>query len=326
MHTTPIHAEMRGKVLLFGEHLIFHGASALGLPLPNVLKAVVCVDGKQLRFKKRDVVLRKFLEHISVVCRTEHLKVPTASIELTSSIPKQSGFGSSAALSTALASCILQYNGHAQYCTQYTIDSSTKNVAEEHATLWRLATLFEDFFHSPSSGIDTALSMQESALVLERVRDTNTQGRFPSFHCYQSHIHLAVVAASYPRSTQVAALIARAQSALQRVEYISKLIADSNRAIALLTKQDIQEKHTEEFSILVESIHTTLRDIGLSSDVLEHALQCAIRAGAIAAKMSGAGGGGALVCFCGNSKQALVVADALRDTKDVREVIVSLCT
>ncbi|HUI26115.1 MAG TPA: hypothetical protein VL403_08535, partial [Candidatus Kryptonia bacterium] len=88
----------------------------------------------------------------------------------------------------------------------------------------------------------------------------------------------------------------------QRFDEISWLVADAERALA---RGDL-----DELGMLMNTNHGLLYGLGVSSDELESMVTLARFHGALGAKLTGGGGGGAIICLCGEGRESLIQAFA----------------
>lgn len=302
-----LHGASCGKLLLFGEHLVFHRSPAFGIPLPLGLEAqcTASFSNEELSIVSDTAVRPEFIAHIRAVSNKEGLAVPGGTIAIQSKIPVGSGWGSSAALCTALAAIILQYNS-----------KTTTNTA-----CWHLAHQLEQYFHTPASGIDTAISSFSCSLLLLPTDAATAGASIPALQAIPRSTSWQIVTGVVPRIDTCAELIERAAKTLKETAQLQSLKKLNQKAIDLL----LEEKTIlapEHFAKTVESIQQHLTDLGLSTSSAQRAIKTALETGASAAKLSGAGGGGAFVCFCSNRKTALRVQQQLTQLPDLQNVMI----
>jgi phosphomevalonate kinase len=196
-------------------------------------------------------------------------------VTIDSAIPVGLGFGSSAALCIAVtkAAVTLQY---------------ANNRVPSHSALWTWAHGAESLFHGTPSGIDTGLALFRG-LYSFRPRPPRLPGisRLDGFP-----LHLVVGAV--PRSVSAKRLIGEVREhMLSGARATSRSLRDlgdiANQAIGILKKGDARK--TSDLGVLAVRAHNALKDLGLSSPVLDDLLERGRSAGALGGKVSGAGGG-----------------------------------
>ncbi len=155
-----------GKILLFGEHLIFRGLTAIGMPIRQCMYTKNDNNDKRKELKKFAIELYSnmsgtekensiilpgdFYVYLNDLCEKQKLLLPKRILVIQSDIPCGCGLGSSAALSCILSHMLLEHN----------------NMSIELKNIWHLAHDIEHYFHSPAFGVDTALSAYNRDLYI----------------------------------------------------------------------------------------------------------------------------------------------------------------
>ena len=315
-----------GKLILFGEHLVFYNSSVLGIPLPLYLEATFCYEDaqKQKNNKASKFYLISdyqidphFVELIYKVCTQNNISIPNSTVYIKSTIPIGSGYGSSAALCVALARGILHYN---KYCKKLVnINTCTQQTEISNQDIWYFAHSLEQFFHNPSSGIDTALCTYEQALLLHPYTVSNITQKYDNLQKHsikekiyeipKFNIHLLnfvsprnhclyIVSAVVQRERPTKEIIAYVKEQLQNSSKIQILQQLHNTALDQLilyytfhsteTLRDIFNYRL--FANTVESLQQQLYNLGLCTLSMQKAMNIAMKSGSIATKLSGAGG------------------------------------
>jgi mevalonate kinase len=155
------HSEHRypAKLLLFGEHLLLRGATALAVPVPAFGGAWMRTEGDKPPFAAE---LRRFAEWLSEADfdRDRLLRDLHDGWYFASDIPQGYGLGSSGALCAAI----------------YTDYARQPHAADTPAGLAALKTLFgqmEGYFHGQSSGIDPLTSYVGQPLLVQQQHDVS---------------------------------------------------------------------------------------------------------------------------------------------------------
>ena len=272
-------ARALGKVILLGEHAVVYGSPAIALALSVGARA--SADRAALSSlslgRQRQVIgksasegepaARAFAELLAVLGASN----VAASAEL--DLPAGAGLGASAALGVALARAVAGLNGW---------DPSAQTRIAEAALAW------EQVFHGNASGIDTAVAEHGGCLWFTR-RD----GPSP-------------LAPARPLSV-IAAQVEPGQSTRRMVEGVAlSRQRDPGRVdawlttIAQLTEQArsaILAGDLGQLGQLMRQNHEILVDLGVSTAGLNQAVQRALDAGALGAKLTGAGGGGCVLAL-----------------------------
>ena len=289
-----------GKLILFGEHAAVYGHLAVGVTLPQ--STVASLEGPNAADWDLDALPVEDREAVRRVLGRVEASLPAlgargrCAVHLQSSVPRKAGFGSSAALCGAVARAALARAGE---------DANNLPGA------WAIAHEAERLFHGTPSGVDTGLSLLGGTCVL-RPRPPG----LPEHHLIPRRgIHLVVGAVQ--RDAACAALVgglADRMSAGDKVvrEAIGELGALAESAAGIL--QADAPDSAAAMGSLADRAMAALRGIGLSTPDLEVVLEAAGRAGALGAKLSGAGGGGAFYAVARDADSALAIGARITST------------
>ncbi len=295
-----------GKLLLFGEHAAVFGYPAVGVSLDRGLRiSVTPADGISIRLARPaggDVAagLSAFAAFVADTLGSPADDGPVSpaggAITVDSDLPISSGFGSSAALCTAIAEWSLpdpQVSGH------------------DRSAVWRRAHRLEAFFHGTPSGIDTGLS----SLGGVRTFRFSTPGALPESAALSADLPALVVGA-IPRERSTRDLVAGVRSRLSTEPSTVRPIFDRLGALAdaAIGELAAERNHAAGMAPLVADAHHLLRDLGVSTPLTDGIIDRGVRAGALAGKLSGAGGGGAFYLVCPDAEVAARVAADLDGT------------
>jgi mevalonate kinase len=91
--------------------------------------------------------------------------------------------------------------------------------------------------------------------------------------------------------------------------------------IANEAREAIESGDTDELGLLMDSNHELLIEMGVSSRHLDDLVETARLAGAMGAKLSGAGVGGHMIALVEDEDSGTTVAAALRDAGAVRVIL-----
>jgi mevalonate kinase len=294
-----------GKLLLFGEHAAVYGYPAVGLTLPWKISVSLSLTGEsewtlagpaaeQGGSEDTELiprVVKHFETHFPVL-----RKFGRGIVNIASTIPQGLGFGSSAALCTAVTKAAVA----AQY--------GNKRVPAL-STLWAWAHEAERLFHGTPSGIDTGLALYRG-LYSFRPRPPQLPGisRLGGFPLY-------LVVGAVPRAVSAKKLIGAVREQMLTGERAtSRRLRDlgdiADQAIGILKGGDPQS--AADIGALAVRAHEVLGDMGLSTPDLNALLASGRSAGALGGKLSGAGGGGAFFLLFPDEQSARQGAARLR--------------
>ena len=287
------------KLILFGEHAAVHGHMAVGVSLPE--GTMVRLSGKATRtWTLLNIAAEDSTTILAVLARMEELLPALASqgrclVQVESNVARGAGFGSSAALCSALARAALAHAGQ---------DGPPSGLDRE----WGLAHDAERLFHGTPSGIDTGLSLMDGMFAF-RPRPPLLPDREPL-----SGQPLHLVVAAVPRDKACGALVAslgeRVRSgergACESVQALGDLAAAAREAVCGGTPDS-----AARIAGLADRAMENLRRLGLSTPWLDRLLAAGRSEGALGGKLSGAGGGGAFFLVVKDPEIAGAVAARL---------------
>ncbi|MDF3071369.1 MAG: hypothetical protein K0R38_6970 [Polyangiaceae bacterium] len=259
-----------GKTLLLGEHAVVYGmpAIAAGIRLGAVATAVRG-DAFALRVGAHaGPELRAALEAAAGA-----LGVGPHRVEVEASVPLGSGLGGSAAIGVAVARALLSAQGE----------------AETPERVLTAAGAWEKVFHGNPSGVDAAAAYSGGCIYF-----TKAAGIEPLFVAVP--LRLVVCLAGPPASTK------EMVESVQRLgERRPDLLAKSLSGIESLVKNArlcIEAGDVRGLGQLMNYNQMLLSGMFLSTPEIERACAVARESGALGAKLTGAGGGGAVIALC----------------------------
>ena len=280
--TLSVTVQTCAKAIVCGEHAVLYGAPAVSIPLPS---QKMVVTGQHCSGWEKEQFLfgrTRASPHVAGIIRDAYellkLKVRRLHLNGISGIPIGSGLGSSAALSVAVLKVIASLN----------------RIILGSSQLADMAKSLEARFHGRSSGLDTATVAWEAPLLFSMGQDP-----VPLKHSISSpttstdsRIRFCLVDSGLRSSTF--AMIQRArpwftshQSGSTRVATFVDLAEAAGKAI--------ESENIQLLSEVMNQAHILLAESGVSNHILEKTREQILAAGALAAKITGAGGGGCLL-------------------------------
>lgn len=254
-----------GKVLLLGEHAVVYGQPALAAAIP-LFVTVEVEPASEPRIELPGGVQTPFpvVQAAAAMAREAGLAGFVARVR--SEIPLGSGLGSSAALGVALA------RAFKPGCTP--------------GEAARLAMYLEVVLHGAPSGVDPAICARGGVIFF-------TRGEPPQIEEVRGSAWLCVLLSGIARGTRSTVMpLAERRKTDPRVE------ADLRR-LGELAREGRQQFETGDLRMLgrtFQKAHSFLRDgLEVSCPELETAVESLRNAGALGAKLTGAGGGGAAI-------------------------------
>jgi mevalonate kinase len=297
MTTAPISATAPGKVILFGEHAVVYGQPAIAAPVMQV-QATATVEpsseGSGLTIVASDLSTRITLgqapqdEPLAVASRLTIDRLcaaePDAILTVRSTIPIASGLGSGAAVSTALVRALANYLG--QPLQPGEISDLVYEVERIH--------------HGTPSGIDNTVVAYEEVVYFVREQPITRLSVGESF---------TLLVADTGKPSPTGEIVGRVRRAWKRERAHYDALFDQIGETA------------EDARDAIDSNHELLIELGVSSPVLDELAETARLAGAIGAKLSGAGQGGNMIALVEDDDTGEQVADALREAGAARVIL-----
>lgn len=274
-----------GKIILFGEHAVVYGRPAIAAPVHEV-RACATVQpaphGSGFRIEAVDIGRSFLLEAApvddplaaAVRLTLAHLGVPPpdAVCTLTSTIPIASGMGSGAATAAALCRAVAAYLGR-------TLDA---------AALSALVYEVEKLHHGTPSGIDNAVVSYDRPIFY--VRD------HPPVHLSVGAPLYIVIADTGVRSL-TKTVVAHVRRGWERDPARYDALFDQIGDLVMEARRLIEDGRVQELGMLMDENHALLAALGVSSPALDALTEAARLAGALGAKLSGAGRGGNVIAL-----------------------------
>lgn len=285
------------KLILFGEHSAVHGFPALGTALPERTTAelhgprAAAWDLGDVATEDRDA-LRRLLGKLETLLPN----LPACGrrlVRVTSNVPRGVGFGSSAALCSALSAAALSLlEGEA--------------TGGDTVRAWELAHELERIFHGTPSGIDTGLSLR-SGVTAFAPRPPALPGWEP-VPCAA----LWLVVGALPRSENTGTLVRGIGDRMRSGEpRLREALAGLGRIAAEAKDRLVTAAAAISIGGLADEAMAILRDLGLSHPSLDLILDEGRQFGALGGKLSGAGGGGAFFLVFDGERSARDAASRL---------------
>jgi mevalonate kinase len=287
-----------GKIILVGEHAVVYGARAIAIPLLSksmnlrIFTDRVATNTPKIKFQiggkpVNDQLIAMVQEAFEVL----GLAPFNVSIDGHSTLMLGAGVGSSASL------CVSLLRGLCQIC----------GITLTPARLSQLANRLERRFHGNPSGLDTSVVSLEQAILFERGRDAEA------------------LIVNRPRSSNLPWCFALLDTGVRSPtinmvrkaepwfkEQGSPVISTFND-ITTDAARALREGEAELLADAMAKCHDLLTEAGVVTEPVADVVANALRHGASAAKVTGAGGGGCVLALIPTNKCDKVIAALRQD-------------
>ena len=311
-----ISATAPGKIILFGEHAVVYGYPAIAVPVEGVrAKAVVMARPIALQgsilIDAPDIGLKSLLEDLPqdhafsllFTALQNHLNIDhflAFLVRVTSTIPIASGMGSGAAIAAAMLRATGKFLG--------------RPLTDEEVAM--LTYESEKAFHGTPSGIDnTVIGYTRPVWFL--------RGQPVEFIPIAAPFTLVIANSGIHSSTADVVNTVRRHHEADPAS--SDAIFHQIARISEEAASALQIGSVEALGPLMLENHQLLQQLGVSLPELDHLTEIAMQAGALGAKLSGAGRGGNIIALV-DPAHAQSLAEALLANGAIETIITRIAT
>lgn len=291
-------ASAPAKIILFGEHFVVYGEPAIVLAIDKRAYAEAEQrDDKRLCLRSVNLNLAGYFENGTfkieqgdakeAKSKFEPIRLAVAkvlekygenvglNIKINSTVPVAAGLGSSAAVVAAVTAAV----------------GALLNVKMSKEDVFRTTFESEKIVHGTPSGIDPAVSTFGGTLLFQM--DTG----FKPLEV-KADIPLVIGDTGVERSTR--AQVEKVRSIKEKYPQIVEPVMLAAREIVLRAIDALKENDLETLGEMMNINHALLYGVGVSDESLEWLVNAARKAGALGAKLTGAGGGGCMIALAKN--------------------------
>lgn len=285
------HGEGQGKIIIFGEHFVVHGAPAIA----GGISSRIVVDVKEAG-KNSIVTEHKVVEEHSIACIERILAVMGIhgkyEVNMTGDLGTYGGLGSSAAFCVALVNAL----------------AHEKGIHLTKAEINRYAYAGEQVFHGNPSGIDNTIASHGGVIVFRRGQSQDKN----DIEFLELYKPLDIVVSFTGRYGETAKMVSRVKEFKEQDEEEFAQLRDEYTEIAMKARHAIERGKLEDIGNLMNSNQSLLSELGVSDDSNDEIIRLALESGALGAKLTGGGGGGCCIALAKDKDQAEGIASALK--------------
>jgi len=295
------------KVILIGEHFVVYGEPAVVMAIDCYVHVTVSERADNFihivsdlgmsgfysktgyKPEKGGVQAEKIVRPVNIAAQTvlDRLEKKTGlEIKVGSQIPVAAGLGSSGALAVATVAAVGKLLG-----TDFSKDELVKLSFEA-----------EKFVHSKPSGIDQTISSNGGVIVYQKGKGFDPIK-------VKSEIPIVIGNTGIPRKT--GDLVNAVRRRLNDLPEIIEPIVHAAGPLSTLAIKALLYGNLKRLGELMDINHGLLSAIGVSNEPLDRLVYSAKKAGALGAKLTGAGGGGCMIALS-TLEDREKIADSIR--------------
>ena len=267
-----------GKIIITGEHFVVHGGFALAAAINKFVKVTAEISSTTKIISKTisasqkniDNQLQPLYNSLSKLAdflnETKNLK-----ITIDSDIPYMSGLGSSGSVSVALINSASAALGHVL----------------KYDELFKFSMISEKIIHGNPSGIDITVPIKGGAFLFKKGEDI--------INVELNYLEFIVVLSGIQSDTY--SMIKKVHETKNRNPKIFDLLVKSSSLFSQFAASSIKNQNYDSLGSVMNFHQTALNYVGVSNNKLDYLITMLLKYGAQAAKITGSGGGGAIIAL-----------------------------
>jgi len=282
----------KGKVIIFGEHFVVHGAPAIAAGIQNSAIVEIRKAEKNSIITKQKVVPELSLDAIQKVLDAMGVK-DKYDVYLEGDLPTYGGLGSSAAFCVGLVRAVAEEKGIV--------------LTDEEVN--RYAYEGEKAFHGNPSGIDNVMATYGGIILFRKGRGESF------FEKLNPGKQLDIVIGFTGKLSATRKMIEKVKKFKEEDEFQWTHLMDQVSDLVFRGKNAIEKGKVEELGKLMNENQILLSEIGVSDELNDEMVKIMLDAGALGAKLTGGGGGGCCIALVRDKVAAQGVMMALKKKK-----------
>ena len=280
-----------GKIIVFGEHFVVHGAPAIAGGIANSAMVTVRESRKNAIVTDQKVVPEMSVAAIEAVLRSMGIR-KSYEVRLEGDLPTYGGLGSSAAFCVGMVRALA--------------DETGIHLTNEQVN--RHAYDGEKAFHGNPSGIDNTMATHGGVIEFRR-------GRTPEesvFEFIEPKKPFDLVVSFSGKYSPTAKMVERVRLFKEEDESGFAQLMDEYTKIYIEGRKAIEKGRIDVLGSLMNENQDLLSEVGVSDELNDRINSIAMKEGALGSKVTGGGGGGCCIALCEDGKRAASVAAALK--------------
>ncbi|MEM7083285.1 MAG: hydroxymethylglutaryl-CoA reductase, degradative [Pseudomonadota bacterium] len=282
-----------GKIILLGEHSVVYGRHALALPVPLAIRARVKPgdDGVRLSipnwgvdyYLEKDPDKRRSYEKpAALILERLGLADEDMTLEVSPTVPRAMGLGGSSAIAVAIIRALSDY---------YQLALSDERINT-------LAFESEKIAHGKPSGVDNTVATFGTPMLFRR-------GSPPSVQSVEIGSPMTIVVGMTGVESLTATTVRRVEEAWQSQPERYERMFDEMDALAREGAEALTAGDWHTLGALMNVCQGYLNGLQVSCVELEELIQIARDHGALGAKLTGGGGGGAMIALVNDATKVI---------------------
>ena len=281
--------EASGKVILFGEHFVVHGAPAIAAGISGKVEVTVKQADENKIITERKVNKEDSVNAIQNILDSMGIK-EKYEVTLTGDLRTYGGLGSSAAFCVALVKALAE----------------EKDIHPTKAEINKHAFEGEKAFHGTPSGIDNTVASYGG--IVEFTKREEGENRVEFFNPGKA---LDMVVAFTGKYGPTAKMIERVKRFREQDETEFAMLMDEYLDIAREGRKFLEKGKRRMIGTLMNANQSLLSELGVSDEANDKVIRITLDEGALGAKLTGGGGGGCCIALAKDEEHAKKISERL---------------
>ena len=279
-------AEAGGKIILFGEHFVVHGAPAIAAGISN--KSVVRIEKAE---KNSIVTEQHVVPEVSVVAIQNILNSmgikDKYKVYLEGELPTHGGLGSSAAFCVALVKALAE----------------EKDMGLNKEQINKHAYEGEKAFHGNPSGIDNTVASYGGIVEFRKEK---------GFSFFEAGIPLNIIVSFTGKYSPTAKMISAVNDFKEQDENEFRQLMDEYTELSIRAKKALEKGQLDVIGRCMNENQALLSELGVSDETNDEITMIALDKGALGSKLTGGGGGGCCISLAEDENHAKKIAEEMK--------------